>query len=163
MKLFNAIALFVSFLIINPIYSQNKLENGKKTGHWEHKDAQGLVYAEGEYINDSRSGPWKFYVSEHSRTNHQPNVSGTYNSNGIKQGEWVYTNFKTQTNVQVNFTNDLMQGECFYSDENNSILARGLMVDGIRHGKWIFYDANNSTGSYHPNGLKLNKICNIWY
>jgi antitoxin component YwqK of YwqJK toxin-antitoxin module len=158
MRIFNTIALFVFFMITNPIYSQNKLENGKKTGHWEHKDNQGLVYAEGEYNNDFRSGAWKFYVSEHSRNNHQPDVSGTYSDNGIKEGKWLYTNFRTETSVQVDFTNDLMQGECLYSDKNNSILARGLMVDGIRHGKWIFYDANNPTGASHPNGLKLNKV-----
>lgn len=158
MRILNTIVLFVCFLIINPIYSQNKLENDKKTGYWEHKDAQGLVYAEGEYVNDSRSGAWKFYVSAHSRSNHQPNVSGIYNSHGIKQGKWLYTNFQTEMSVQVHFINDLMQGECLYSDKNNSILARGLMVDGIRHGKWIFYDANNSTGAYHANGLKLNKV-----
>ena len=58
-------------------------------------------------------------------------------------------------NADLNFTNI---DNYTYFDENNSILARGLMVDGIRHGKWIFYDANNATGSYHPNGLKLNKI-----
>lgn len=158
MKIFNTIALFVFFLIINPIYSQNKLENGKKTGHWEHKDSQGLVYAEGEYANDSKVGLWKFYVSEHSRKNQQPDVQGSYNANGVKEGEWVYTNFHTDINVKATFADNLMQGECLYYDANNSILARGLMVDGIRHGKWIFYDENNPTGAYHPNGLKLNKI-----
>lgn len=158
MKIFNTIALFACLLIIHPIYSQNKSENNKKTGYWEHKDAQGRIYAEGEYLNDFRTGAWKFYISEHSRNKHQANVSGVYGSNGIKQGKWVYTNFHTETSVQVNFTNDLMQGECFYSDGNNSILAKGLMVDGIRHGKWIFYDSNNSTGAYHSSGLKLNKI-----
>ncbi|WP_052599415.1 toxin-antitoxin system YwqK family antitoxin [Aureispira sp. CCB-QB1] len=158
MRILNTIALFVFFTTINPIYSQNKLDNGKKTGYWELKDAQGLVYAEGEYINDTRSGPWKFYVSQYSRKNHQPDVQGSYNTNGIKQGEWIYTNFHTDISVRANFVNDLMQGECLYYDKNNSILARGLMVDGIRHGKWILYDENNPTGAYHANGLKLNKV-----
>jgi len=121
MKILNTISLFLFFIVLNPIYSQNKLENGKKIGYWEHKDAKGLVYAEGKYTNDSRDGIWKFYISEYSRTNRQPDVHGVYNNAGSKQGEWVYTNFQTKTSVQVEFTNNLMQGECLYYDENNSI------------------------------------------
>lgn len=163
MRIFNRIA--VSILLFAATYSQaqNNLKNGKKTGHWVHKDAQGLVYAEGEYVNNARKGQWKFYVSGISRKRQQPDVIGTYSSSGIKQGEWIYTNNHTLNSVKVNFTNDLMQGECVYYDQNNSILARGFMLDGIRHGKWIFYDQNNSTGAYHKNGLKLNKVMSEGY
>lgn len=150
-------------LLTNTLLGQNSMDQGKKIGHWEHKDAQGRICAEGDYKEGSRAGLWKFYVSEESRQQQQPDVTGTYGSAGAKQGLWTYTNIRTNLSVLVNFVNDLMQGECIYYDENNSILARGSMLDGIRHGKWIFYDQNNPTGAHHQNGLKLNKVMTEGY
>jgi antitoxin component YwqK of YwqJK toxin-antitoxin module len=156
LKLITTILLLT--VVLNTAQSQeNKEENGKKVGLWAHKDTNGLVYAEGNYSADSRDGHWNFYLSEISRKEHVPDVSGSYSNSGMKQGDWNYSNLRTETNVKVQFENDLMQGECTYSDANKNILARGLMQDGIRHGKWIFYDKNTPTGGYHKNGLKLNK------
>ncbi|BDS10724.1 toxin-antitoxin system YwqK family antitoxin [Aureispira anguillae] len=161
--LLNRIAALILIFTASYIQAQNNTENGKKIGQWVLKDAQGLVYAEGNYVDDMRNGQWKFYVSDASRQQQQADVIGFYGNGGIKQGEWLYTNLFSNISLKVNFVNDLMQGECVYYDQNNSILARGLMLDGIRHGKWIFYDQNTPTGAHDKNGLKLNKVMSEGY
>jgi len=123
------------------------------------KDADGNVVAEGAAVDGIRQGEWKFYVSPEARESRVPDVVGSYNNEGKKTGVWTHTNAFTKVGVNANFDDGVMQGECIYFDNSdNSILARGLVSNGIRHGKWVFYDQHNeATGGYYKNGLKLNE------
>lgn len=124
-------------------------------GYYQHKDPTGSIYAEGTYATGQRTGEWKFYLSPSSRTTQIPDVIGQYEA-GKKMGLWKYISPKTHHGIQANFVNDQMQGTCFYYDQTKHVLAQGLVQNGVRTGKWIFYDENNSTGAYLSNGLKLN-------
>jgi antitoxin component YwqK of YwqJK toxin-antitoxin module len=127
------------------------------TGNLILKDDNGFVYAEGVAKNNVRNGAWKFYISPSSRANHTPDVVGSYDELGNKNGDWVHSNTKTGINIKAHYHNGIMEGECVYYDQNNALLARGLVANGIRHGKWILYDENSgSTGGYHPDGYKQN-------
>ncbi len=123
------------------------------------KDADGNIIAEGSMENGVRKGEWKFYVSPDARKNKEADVFGSYNDLGQKNGTWTHINSFSEVGVKANYDNGVMQGECIYFDNSdNSILARGLVSNGIRHGKWIFYDQHNeATGGYYKDGLKMNQ------
>ena len=74
-------------------WSQNNYSNDKKVGKWQHKDANGLIYAEGVYDNDLRQGEWKFYLSPEARKHQKADVIGQY-ANGVKQGNWLAINMQ---------------------------------------------------------------------
>lgn len=128
------------------------------------KDDQGFVYAKGHLKNNVRTGQWKFYIAPDNRKNETADVVGQYDELGNKIGKWIHKNKKIGINIQVDFKNNLMEGECIYYDNQHAILARGLVSKGIRHGKWILYDDNSgTTGGYHQDGFKLNKIMTQGY
>lgn len=167
----NKIILFLSFSLALGLVACNNAQPEESAsitstrdvgdsgaGYKSLKDDNGYVYAEGSIENNSRQGEWKFYVSPASRIKHQPDVVGSYDELGNKDGAWIHNNTKTGISVKVHYNKGIMEGECIYYDENNALLARGLVDNGIRHGKWIFYDDNSgTTGGYHQDGYKLNQ------
>jgi len=152
------VLLFLTSLGLNLSAQENREENGMKVGEWAHKDKRGHVYAKGTYKNNLRVGRWHFYISPLARYTQKHDVTGSYNSSGVKEGEWVLTDTKTKIKVIANFTNNLMEGECKYYNSAGDLIARGLMNAGIRHGKWIFYRNNEKmTEGYYQDGIKIDK------
>jgi len=150
-KLLSTIVLMGLFMLT---HAQNSYTNGKKSGFWQHKDGEGRIYAEGNYTNDLRTGEWKFYVSDAARKQKTPDVLGNY-ADGNKEGIWKTTNLTSNITVSVPFENGLMNGECIYYNKEKTILARGLVKDGIRHGKWILYDKKSKVLGYYKEELML--------
>lgn len=135
---------------------ENRTEGGMKVGRWTLKDKKDLVYAEGSYKDNARTGRWLFYVSPISRYTNVPDVKGSYTDAGKKTGSWSFISATTKISVSVDFVNDLMEGTCTYYSENGNMIATGLMNAGIRHGKWIFYYNNQvMTEGYYQNGIKI--------
>ncbi len=156
----NKLFLIVGLILFSiGVYAQeNQEENGLKVGSWVHKDKRGLVFAKGTYRNNRRVGQWSFYVSALARFTQVPDVTGHYNSAGMKDEKWVFVDSKTKLKIIANFANNLMEGECRYYSPEGGLLARGLMNAGIRHGKWIFYYNNQKmTEGFYQNGIKINK------
>ena len=82
----------------------------------------------------------------------------------MKSGSWTHHNQKLGQHLKATFANNLMHGECIYFDDKNFIVARGLVNNGNRHGKWIFYDKKSgSTEGYPKDGYKLNTIMKQGY
>ena len=132
-------------------------DNELNDGFVKIKDDKGFLCAEGMLDNKVRKGEWKFYLSPESRQTETPDVIGSYDELGNKDGEWIHNNIKYGINVKVTFNKNVMEGECIYYDNENAILARGLVANGSRHGKWILYDdKSGTTGGYHQDGYKLN-------
>lgn len=172
----NNLFLFLAFIFIGTLSSCDSKQGasaidaatrdtgGDGSGFVALKDDKGFVYAEGALENNVRKGEWKFYVSPASRQTHKPDVIGAYDELGNKDGYWTHNNTKTGIGVKVHYNKGIMDGEAVYFDESNSLLARGLVEKGIRHGKWIFYDeGSGTTGGYHQDGYKLNNTMTEGY
>lgn len=153
--------LFITTILITTISlrvfgQDNKLEDGMKVGSWAEIDQRGMVYARGSYSDNIRVGKWYFYVSPIARFTKEPDVIGEYNESGMKTGQWTLVDNSTKMKIIANFENDLLEGEMRYYDEDDDLIARGLMNAGIRHGKWIFYYNNEKmTEGFYKNGVKI--------
>jgi antitoxin component YwqK of YwqJK toxin-antitoxin module len=146
-----------SLLFLSSLNAQeNRQIDGLKVGPWAHKDDNGYVYAEGTYTDGTKTGLWRYYVSPVSRYTHVPDVSGNYNANGQKVGNWLFISTKTKVQVQAEFANNLMQGRCTWYNPEGALLATGQMDAGIRHGRWVFYSQGEEmTSGRYRNGLKM--------
>lgn len=142
-------------ILLNPIFGQeNRKENGVKVGAWAHQDERGMVYARGSYTDGIKTGSWRYYVSPISRYTQVPDVLGDYNASGQKTGRWTFVN--TQIQVEVEFVNGLMDGQCLYFSSEGSVLAMGQMNAGLRHGQWIFYSQGKEmVKGFYQDGLKM--------
>lgn len=150
------VLILIASISSSIVAQENRTENGMKVGKWVHKDEHDLIFAEGNYDDNFRTGKWSFYVSPISRYTHSPDVSGRYSETGQKIGTWTFISSETKIRIEAEFVNGLMEGTCTYYDSNGDILATGLMSAGIRHGKWIFYHKEHKmTEGYYQNGIKI--------
>lgn len=162
------LTIYIYLCFIPLIIGQTGIDTSiiKKTTQFtvQLRDNSGRIYAQGQLINQLRIGHWLFYISPESRKTQKADVQGFYDSKGMKSGSWTHHNQKLGLHLKATFANNLMHGECIYFDDKNFIVARGLVNNGNRHGKWIFYDEKSgSTGGYHKDGYKLNKIMTQGY
>lgn len=151
------ILLCWSLLLVGSLSAQeNRQENGVKVGAWAHKDSRGLVYAKGTYQDGIKTGKWQYYVSPLSRYTQVPDVMGSYDALGQKTGSWLFISMQSRMQVEAEFVDNLMQGQCSYFNSEGEVLATGMMDAGIRHGQWIFYSQGEEmTRGYYKNGLKI--------
>ncbi|MDC0230342.1 hypothetical protein OAK19_00115 [Aureispira] len=147
--------VFISF-ITYAINGQNLTEGNKREGKWIQKDERDLVFAEGTYKEGIKIGRWWYFVSPISRYANSPDVEGSYNENGKKTGTWIFVSSTTKIRVDAQFVDGIMQGKCSYHAPNGDIMAEGLVNNGFRHGKWVFYHKDHKMSEgYYQNGLKI--------
>lgn len=151
----NILLISTLLILLHPIFGQeNRKENGVKVGAWAHQDERGLVYARGLYANGVKTGPWRYYVSPVSRYTQVPDVLGDYDASGQKTGRWTFVNAQVQ--LEVEFVNGLMDGECLHFSPEGSLLAMGQMNAGLRHGQWIFYyQGKEMAKGFYQDGVKM--------
>ena len=121
------------------------------------KDINGNLFAIGAMENNKRVGVWKFFISPQSKTTKLPDVTGLY-VNGMKQGVWRYDNSQKSIHIKVNYVNDVQEGNCFYYDNHNNLIAKGSMENGMRSGIWTFYDTNSTSFEKDEYGHNLREI-----
>ncbi len=145
------------FSYAQPTYAPNESDaNGQKTGYWVNKDSEGRIVSRGNYVEGRRDGDWRFYISPISRISkgQEPDVVGFY-TNGVKSGEWQYTESRSKVILKGSFLDDQMSGRWTFYDQKGNRLAEGGFNNGVREGLWGFYRGKQimSAGTY-SNGQK---------
>ncbi len=122
-------------------------ENGKKM-------------AEGDFINQKKTGSWKYFsdvdeklVSEENYKNGLlDGKSTTYYiaqgkpfevieyKNGIKNGEWVKYFMDGQIMTRTFYVNGKLQGNFVNYDPNGTLIVKGQYNAGEMDGTWFYYD-----------------------
>lgn len=135
----------------------------KKIGLWKNFDTTGSLIEEGYLLNDAKTGIWKYYYPSTAYDSNIPTAySGklyleeTYKSTK-RNGESIrYSSLKkeempcsTENNKKCylykfeDFTekstlvNDILDGEYELTDPNNTIIAKGVYMNGKQIGKWV--------------------------
>lgn len=147
----------VSLALLTPSFAQeNRKENGVKVGAWAHKDQRDFVYAAGNYTDGIKTGRWRYFISPVSRYTQVADVLGTYDATGKKTGRWTFISSQTRIQVEAEFVNGLMEGQCLYFSPEGTVLAMGTMSAGLRHGQWLFYyKGKEMARGYYQDGIKI--------
>jgi len=104
---------------------------GRKQGYCKEYD-NGILIAEGKYVNDKKVGEWKFYNSEGKLIE-----KGSF-VNGRPDGVWY--SFYPSGKIQriEHYDSGVLNGEFIEFNEDSSIMAHGSYVDGLEDGRWFY-------------------------
>lgn len=102
-----------------------------------------LIYGEGNYTNNIRTGKWKFFVIEDKSFKKILQQEASY-KDGYRNGSFTYY-FPTGTKaIMGTYSIDAVDGECKNFYENGALFALRNYAMGLANGKQYFY---------FPNGL----------
>ena len=145
-------------------YVELFLENGDKT-------------AEGGYVNERKSGQWKYYGSNKEVILTESYRYGTLNGESIRyyadgvvleKSSWamgkqqgVYSrHFENGAlNFEMVYTNDVPNGPIRHYYPNGALKMEGAYKNGLRDGKWITYSENgkDQKAATYVNGVADNE------
>lgn len=112
-----------------------------------------LVYGEGTYHNDKRTGGWKFYAIEDKTFKRILQKEATY-KNGFKEGNFTYF-LPTGTKASKGtYSVDMMNGACKNYYESGALHWDRTYEMGMLNGPYTFYYENGrikSEGTYYNN------------
>ena len=119
------ILLIITVFILseNSLQAQNLIENNKRSGRWIEKDEQGFVFSEGYYRNGLRVGNWKYYLSPISRFTGVADITGSFDSDGMKTGKWTFISSNTKIRVDATFVNNKLEGPLSYHAPNGDTVS----------------------------------------
>ena len=135
-------------------------DDGQKQGDWKEFYETGELRAAGKYLNSKPVGRWKYYFESG-----KIEITGDYTRKGQKDGEWMWY-YPNQNILSVeNYAEGELEGESFTLTLEGDTIERGLYVDGLEDGKWIYvndsvlvegtYNLGKREGvwkTYYPNG-----------
>ena len=128
-------------------------DDGKKQGDWKEFYETGELRAAGKYIDSRPVGKWKYYFE-----NGKIEITGEYTRKGQKDGEWVWYHPNGNILCIENYVIGLLEGESFTLTIDGDTLERGVYLEGLEDGKWIYFnDSVLVEGSYN-----LGKKSGVW-
>jgi len=153
MKIHTAIIALTAVLFIAPVFTDHNRtdEQGWKQGHWTEFPGDGLLAAEGEYVDDKKHGQWVLQYDSGAESK-GPFMSGkkhghwvfrgdSYTAegqyvNGKKHGHWV--EWSNSSGVEEGqYVNGKKRGHWVEWWGEGSHVNEGHYVDGKRHGRWV--------------------------
>jgi antitoxin component YwqK of YwqJK toxin-antitoxin module len=118
-------------------YGMGTLENDVKIGFWKYYQNDGILEAEGLWLNGKRDGEWKYYTIEGDVY-----IKGSFKDD-IEVGEWTQY-YEDNSYGKGKMTNYLKQGQwSFYSPEG-VLTLKGSYIDDEQDGNWYQYDADGN-------------------
>jgi len=119
-------------------------ESNIQQGHWKEFHPNGQLSAEGNYVNGTRVGAWKFYYMSGNRFE-----EGKYDNHGKAIGKWVWFYDDGKTLRESNFHVGLQDGDFAEYAEDGGVITKGIYLDGLKEGKWFYQNGNfKSVGKY---------------
>lgn len=115
---------------------------GIKQGHWKEYYSEGVLRAEGDYLNGAKVGSWKFF-----HLNKKVEQIGLYRKGGKPHGDWVWYYDNGVVKREESYFNGKEDGELIEYDEQSEIIKKGQYVEGLKEGEWI-----TNTGDYIEKG-----------
>jgi len=127
-------------------------EKGYKQGKWKEFYPSGQLKAEGEYLNDRKSGPWRFF-----HLNGKDEQIGQYTKDGKPTGDWKW--FYENGNIlrEESFIKGNPEGLMIEYSDSGKIITKGNYTDGLREGEWLEIDGDEKSVGVYRNGQKEGK------
>ncbi len=110
----------------------------KKSGEWRTYGAGGVLVEESSYINGQRFGEWRLFY---------PNgklLSEVYMERDLEQGVKKEYYPEGELKKEEAYTDGFRQGGTYIYSETADTLVKGEFVKDVRHGKWYYYKDNNT-------------------
>jgi uncharacterized protein len=108
------------------------VEDGSKNGPWKEFYKDGVLKAEGNYTNDTKTGLWKYY-----HPNGQLEQIGKYNAAGDPEGPWRWYYASGNMLREENYYRGKRDGYLEEFTEDGGIIEQGEFLDGYKEGPWI--------------------------
>ncbi len=107
--------------------------SGKKDGDWKEYYDNHQLKVNGKFNNDVKIGKWIFYYD-----NGQVQQSGEYNNKGLPTGEWKWYYASGKLLREETFDSGWEEGMLSEYSETAKIITKGLYVQGLKEGEWIY-------------------------
>lgn len=116
---------------------------GKRNGPWKEYGSNGVLRAEGQYVDDERDGRWVFY-----RESGEKEQQGTYEQ-GLLHSEWTWWYPGGAVHREERYLRGVPVGSFLELDTAGMPLVSGSFEDGLRHGQWrIHVNDHLEEGNY---------------
>jgi len=102
-----------------------------------------LIYGEGNYTNNIRTGKWKFFVIEDKSLKKILQQEASY-KDGYRDGSFTYYFPTGAKAITGTYSIDAVNGECKNFYENGAVFALRNYAMGLANGKQYFYFPNGS-------------------
>jgi len=123
-------------------------EAGNFNGKWKNLFPNGKTEAEGNYIDNRRTGLWKFY-------NPAGRVEQTgYYNNGRPDGLWKWYYENGAILKEEEYFQGLRDGVCTEYSVSGDIISQGQYSDGEKNGDWKFKSGDYTEEGKYIIGLK---------
>lgn len=127
-------------------------EKGYKQGKWKEYYPTGQLKAEGEYLNDRKSGPWLFY-----HQNGKVEQTGQYTKEGKPTGDWKWYYDSGNILREESFIKGKAEGLMTEFSDSGKVITKGLFTEGLKEGDWLEIDGDEKSSGIYRNGLKEGK------
>ncbi len=138
------------------IYNDNGLllsegivnEAGNFNGKWKDLYPDGKTQAEGQYIENRKTGAWKFY-----NQSGKIEQTGSFNS-GRPDGLWKWYYESGQLLREEEYFQGRRDGATTEYSENGEIITQGQYIDGEKNGEWKYKSGDYTEEGKYITGLK---------
>lgn len=122
--------------------------NGKLDGQSVEYDEDGIVVAQGEYIEDYKEGPWKF--------NYGDQVTEEEYLNGMLNGKVKNYYKEGVLSFEGNFIEENPNGRHVWYYPNGNKKTEGDYIMGLKNGEWIKYNSDGTPfiSIFYENGVE---------
>lgn len=105
---------------------------GQKQGFWKEYYDDGILKAEGKYMDDKKNGYWKYFYKNGNLEERGKYILGNPDSTWF----WYYSDGKLLR--KEDFYNGLSDGLLTEFDKEGNIITQGDYIEGKKEGKWIY-------------------------
>lgn len=123
--------------------------NGKRQGRWIEYYETGEMRSEGEYLNSSHVGEWKFYFQDKTIE-----IVGSYNRKGEKIGEWRWYYPDGKPLMIENYEEGKLEGLFVEYDNLGNEISKGEYLNNAEEGEWIYVHGNSTEKGSYFDGMR---------
>jgi len=123
-------------------------EAGNRNGKWKDLYANGKIKAEGQYLNNRRSGMWKFY-----NTSERIEQTGSFNS-GRPDGNWKWYYEDGSLLREEEYFQGRRDGLCTEYSVSGEVIQQGEYSDDEKNGAWKYMSGDLTEQGRYIIGLK---------